>query len=87
MRNPNQPVLSASQNTSPLYRHKGLTQHDQCLSFITLPEHILDMEHSVHPPPFCWGTSYLIFKKDGGGLTRPQFLEGMTFFRGVVIFR
>ena len=31
---------------------KILTQHD--LSFATMPEHILDMEHSVHPPPFCW---------------------------------
>ena len=86
MRNPNQPVLSASQNTSPLYRHKGLTQHDQCLSFITLPEHILDMEHSVCYPPFCWGTSLLTFKKEGGGLTGPQFLDGVTFFRKVLSF-
>ena len=38
--------------TSPLYGIKILTQHD--LSFATRPEHILDMEHSVHLPPFCW---------------------------------
>ena len=54
--------------------------------------------HSVHPPPFCrkggggGETSTEFSKKEEGGLTGPQFLEGvvgkevLTFFNGVAVF-
>ena len=54
----------------------------------------LAAQHNVRFPPLSWGVgggggglNLQIFKKGGGGLTRPQLLEGIAGKEGVTFFR
>ena len=53
-------------------------------------------QHNVHPPPLSAGQDQIFLQpnfqkgrgtgKGGGGLTRPQLSEGVTFFKEGAIF-